>query len=82
MQRQEHKYRGFIKGNAHGIKWGREGNSDSRQTMMHFDPEWGKEGRLDVAALGCHAVAIVWQDCPSAKVSCERSRVSAKAGPP
>lgn len=39
MQRQEHKYRGFIKGNAHGIKWGREGNSDSRQTMMHFDPE-------------------------------------------
>lgn len=25
MQRQEHMYRGFVKGNAHGIKWEREG---------------------------------------------------------
>ena len=42
---------------------------------MHSDPEWGKEGRLDGAAQGCHAVALVWQACPSASLLWEESCV-------
>lgn len=39
VPRQEQMYRGFIKGNAHGINGGESEGLDSSQTMMHSNPE-------------------------------------------
>ena len=54
-------YRGFIKGNAHGINGGESEGLDSSQTMMLSNPEGGREGRLGADVLGCCAITMVWR---------------------
>lgn len=66
MARQEQTYRGFIKGNAHGINGGSEG-LDSSRTMMHSNPERGREGRLGADVPGRCAITVVWRAVPEPK---------------